>query len=106
MFAAGNIFRLPYESELSTAYAQMCTRLRVQSTRASSTPKSILPHKKEHRISAVFVWWNRPVTAHYHGKDYMDIVGKIDVAPVMARKFIEGYKTPPKPVLSLSNSRF
>ena len=32
--------RLPYESELSTAYAQMCTRIRVQSTRGSSTPMS------------------------------------------------------------------
>ena len=27
-FAKANIFRSPYESELSTAYAQMCTRIR------------------------------------------------------------------------------
>ena len=36
-------------------------------------------------------WWNRPVTAHYHGKDYMDIVGKIGVAPMIARKFIRSF---------------
>ena len=36
-------------------------------------------------------WWTRPVTAHSHEKDYMDRVGKISVAPVIARKIIEGY---------------
>ena len=35
-------------------------------------------------------WWTRPVTAHSHGKDYMDRVGKIGVASVMPRKIIGG----------------
>ena len=56
-------------------------------------------------MSSFPFWWNRPVTAHYHEKDYMDRVGKIGVVAVMPRKIIEWYKTPPEAVLSISNLR-
>ena len=48
--AFGNIFRLPYESELSTAYAQMCTRFGTE-CRASSTPMSGQKEKETRRVS-------------------------------------------------------
>jgi hypothetical protein len=64
------------------------------------------PHEKNTAEMAVFVWWNRPVTAHCHEKYYMDRVAKISVVPVIARKIIEGYQTPPEDVLSVSNIRF
>ena len=59
-FASGNIFRLPYESELSTAYAQMCTRIRVRGTRACSTPMSSSHKSKRDAQGVSFTfWWNR-----------------------------------------------
>lgn len=48
--AFGNIFRSPYESELSTAYAQMCTRFGTE-CQASSTPKSGQKEKETRRVS-------------------------------------------------------
>jgi hypothetical protein len=70
----------------------MCTRIREHSFRAGSTPSQIRQKAKGTRKASLLTfWWNRPVTAHYHEKDYMDRVGKISVSPVIARKIIEVY---------------
>ena len=59
-FAYGNIFRLPLGNELPDGYAQMCTRIREQSSRASSTPKSGSSKSKRDAQGVPFTfWWNR-----------------------------------------------
>jgi len=45
---------------------------------------------------SVLLWWTRHVTAHCHEESYMDRAAKISVVPVIARKIIEWYKTPPE----------
>ncbi len=55
----------------------------------SSPPKQ--KEKRGTQGASFSFWWTRPVTLHYHEKDYMDIVGKIGAASVMSRKIIEVY---------------
>ena len=48
------------------------TKCQASSTRLSGSSKI----KGDAQGVPFDFWWNRPVTAHYHEKDYMGIVGK------------------------------
>ena len=80
-FRFANIFRSPYKSELLTAYAQMCTRIRHKVPSEFNSQVKFLKKKKGVRKALLFsFWWNRrelnpcPKTSWYNllrGQSYL-----------------------------------
>ena len=66
-----------------------------------STP--VLCHTKEKSTheGCFSLWWRRPITVHYHVKEYMDYLDVTNFKPVMARIGIKALIIKSKHIMAL-----